>query len=92
MELVEPKTLIEIKEIENTTYQKRIYFNYSNENKSYKLDSLLLNNRIINLKIDSIINRLNILGFDKVQSQPDSIKAMVGDGTTYVIEVATSHC
>ena len=28
-----------------------------------------------------------MLGFDNVQSQPDSIKQMIGDGTTYIIEV-----
>jgi hypothetical protein len=87
VELLQPNTLIELKERDNATYQKWIHYNYTRKNRIYKLDSLTLYNRISDNNIDSIIYNLNRLGFDKVQSQPDSIKDMIGDGITYVIEI-----
>ena len=87
-ELTNPKTLVRIKEIDSVTYIQWIHFNYTKDiQQHYKLDSLKLQNRKTNLRIDSLISNLKDLGFDKAQSPSDSIKGLIVDGITYVFEV-----
>lgn len=91
-ELFEPDWVKIIKFMNDTTYNKSVtYYTTGRFWERLTVDSMSVVQRISPISIDSIFNALEALQFHTAESQPDSIRRRINDGTTYIIEVKNGN-